>query len=103
MSTLKLTPRLTISLKMKNCKVTITLISLVYATACLVGLLYQICLISNLYFKYHANSEIKIEIETTIKPKALSFCSRYVDHLDFARIRHEDPNRQNWTLSTHES
>ena len=81
---------------MNRRKIFLQVVSLSYMTGCILGFIYQVCLVSILYFQYSANTEIKIEIDSIIKPKALSICTRYVDHLNYRRIRDENSERRDW-------
>lgn len=84
---------------MNRSKIFLQVVSLLYMTGCIIGFIYQVCLVSILYFRYSANTEIQIEIDSIVKPKAISVCTRYVDHLNYKKIRRENSERRDWRLS----
>lgn len=57
--------------------------------ACLCGLVWQLLMVSDLYFKYKVDSVIEIAIPTWIIPLATTLCTRWTDVLDYERLNQE--------------
>ena len=62
------------------------LLSDLFVLAASVGLLYQVTVISDLYFKYETKTAISQSISGAITPPNLCFCVRYTDLIDSPRI-----------------
>ena len=73
-------------------------LAVVFFVGCVVGVTYQISLMSSNYFEYRTTTEIRIELPTKITRMAISICTRYVDHLDYEKIRRESSgkSRSDW-------
>ena len=76
--------------------------SIFFAAGCVTGVTYQILLVAKSYFCYRTTTEIKISIPKIVKTQgSITLCTRYVDHLDFERIRAASPGntRSDWHYS----
>ena len=64
---------------------------------CGCGLIWQLWLISEMYFGYKVTTSIQISIPDKIHPVSTSFCTRFTDVLDFDRLNKD--TGYNWTYS----
>lgn len=74
------------------------LIQVIICIICFAGAIYQISQISLIYFSYATSSAVELKIPNHYKIDSLTFCTRYIDVLDFKRIR-EDNKSRNWFLT----
>ena len=74
-------------------------VSCLFILLCLLGCVFQVYKVSDLYFRYQATTEIDIEIPEIVSGKAISVCSRFVEHLDYERIARDSKSRSSWHYS----
>lgn len=75
-------------------------ISTGFRLCCFAGALYQVVVMSQLYFKYRVTTQISIKIDEVIEPYAATVCTRVTDILDFDQLNNE--SGRNWTHSRDE-
>lgn len=61
-------------------------ISYLFKMSCFLGVLYEIVIMSQLYFKYRVATQISVEINGTVTPYASTICTRYTDVLNYRRL-----------------
>lgn len=67
-------------------------------TFCAVGLIWQTWMICDLYFQYKVTTSIETFFPDEIDPHDVTFCSRFVDLLDFDQIKLETGKNWSYTL-----
>lgn len=72
-------------------------ITAVFMLACFTGLMWQVVLISQMYFAYKVNTRISIEVPDDTQPVATSLCIRFTDILEFDRLN--AGTGRNWSYS----
>ena len=70
-------------------KVLVKVPTLLYISLCLLGLLFQGYVISDVYFKYGVRSTVTVEMPQVIRFDAMTLCTRYIDVLDYGRMNQE--------------
>lgn len=73
------------------------IISTAFRVFCFAGALYQVVVMSQLYFRYRVTTQISIKIDEVIEPYAATVCTRVTDILDFDQVNNQ--TGRNWTHS----
>ena len=73
-----------------------------FLVICLLGLSYQIYLVSKIYFDYHVVTDVSVEIPEKNEPQAVTVCLEYDQVLDYERARKEtgrsDLKHEGWYM-----
>ena len=72
-------------------------LSCLYVIACLAGLIWQLYLVSNIYFSYKVTTKLQIEFPEVLAPQSTSFCVRNTDVLQFDRLNQQ--TGRNWSYA----
>lgn len=65
------------------------LVSKTYLVICLLGLSYQVYLVSNIYFGYQVVTDVAVEIPEKNEPQAVTVCLQYDQVLDYEKAKKE--------------
>lgn len=72
------------------------LLQLLFSAVCFAGAVYQISQLAAIYFAYATSSIVELKVPKEYLIDSLTFCTRYIDVLDFEQLRKDDPQRD-WT------
>lgn len=64
-------------------------VNVLFSLCCMCGLIWQLVLVSELYFEYKVSTRIQISIPEKIEAVGTSFCTRFTDIIDYPRLNSE--------------
>ena len=82
-------------------KVCCSYLNVLFLALCCCGLLWQLVMVFELYFRYKVTTFSEVRTPSLIPPMAVSLCSTYTDLLDFERLNRE--TNRNWVYSEAEA